>query len=34
MCFAGYYDKGKLPGEFTAANMSDRVIYVLQREKK
>jgi uncharacterized protein (TIGR03067 family) len=34
ICYAGYYDKGKRPGDFTAAKMSDRLIYVLQREKK
>jgi uncharacterized protein (TIGR03067 family) len=34
ICYAGYYDKGKRPAEFTAAKKSDRCIYVLQREKK
>jgi uncharacterized protein (TIGR03067 family) len=34
ICFAGYYDKGKRPGDFTAAKGSDRHIYVLKREKK
>jgi len=34
ICYAGYYDKGKRPSDFTAAKQSDRLIYVLQREKK
>jgi uncharacterized protein (TIGR03067 family) len=34
ICYAGYYDKGKRPGDFTAAKKSDRFIYILQREKK
>lgn len=34
ICYAGYYDKGKRPDDFTAAKDSDRAIYILKREKK
>jgi uncharacterized protein (TIGR03067 family) len=34
ICYAGYYDKGNRPLNFTAANGSDRAIYILKREKK
>jgi uncharacterized protein (TIGR03067 family) len=33
VCFAGYYDKGKRPANFTAAKGSDRRICVLKRER-
>ena len=33
LCFAGYYDKGKRPAEFSAEKGSERRIYVLKREK-
>jgi len=34
ICYAGYYDKGKHPGDFSAAKDSDRSLIVLKREKK
>ncbi len=34
ICYAGYYDKGKRPAEFSAAKDSDRSMIVLKREKK
>lgn len=34
ICFAGYYDHGKRPREFSAAKDSDRQILVLKRERR
>jgi uncharacterized protein (TIGR03067 family) len=34
ICYAGYYDKGKYPGEFSSEKDSDRSLIVLKREKK